>query len=201
MKKLVALIGLLGMAAPAFSQTLTKEERERGMGELRATRKLFLDSVAGLSEAQWKFKPAPEVWSVAEVAEHIAVSEEILFGLVTEKLMKTPATPEKRAEVQGKDEIILEKVIDRSQKFQAPEILRPSHRFTTQQALLDHFKESRDRTIAYVESTQDDLRDHFWEHPVAKLLDGYQWLLLLSAHTHRHTLQIEEVKASPNFPK
>ena len=31
-------------------------------------------------------------------------------------------------------------------------------------------------------------------------MDGYQWLLLLSAHSGRHTEQIEEVKADPNFP-
>jgi hypothetical protein len=31
--------------------------------------------------------------------------------------------------------------------------------------------------------------------------DGYQWLVLISAHSARHTLHIEEVKADPNFPK
>lgn len=201
MKKLGVLMALLCAAAPAFAEPLTKEERERGMSELHATRKLFLDATARLSEAQWNFKPAPEVWSVAEVAEHIAVSEDMIFGLVTEKIMKTPAEPDKRAEGKGKDEMILEKVVDRSQKVQAPEALRPTHRWATQQALIDHFKESRDRTIAYVENTPDDLREHFGEHPLLKQMDGYQWILLISAHSHRHTLQIEEVKANPNFPK
>jgi hypothetical protein len=32
-------------------------------------------------------------------------------------------------------------------------------------------------------------------------LDAYQWILLISAHSERHTKQIEEVKADPNFPK
>lgn len=201
MKRLIALFALACAATPAFTQPLTKDERERGLSELQATRKLFLESVAGLSDAQWNFKPAPEVWSVAEVAEHIAVSEDTIFGLITERIMKGPAEPDKKAEVQGKDQIILEKVVDRSVKVQAPEMLRPTHRFASQQALLDHFKESRDRTIAYVANTQDDLRSHFGDHPLLKTLDGYQWLLLLSAHSHRHTLQIEEVKANPNFPK
>jgi uncharacterized damage-inducible protein DinB len=201
MKRLIALIALACTATLAFAQPLTKDERERGLSELQGTRKLFLESVAGLSEAQWNFKPAPEVWSVAEVAEHIAVSEDLIFGMVTERIMKGPAEPDKKAEVQGKDQIILEKVVDRSVKVQAPEMLRPTHRFSSQQALLDHFKESRERTIAYVQNTQDDLRSHFGDHPLLKTLDGYQWLLLLSAHSHRHTLQIEEVKANPNFPK
>ena len=201
MKRVIAVMALAGLGTVALAQPLTKDERERGLSELQATRKLFLESVAGLSEAQWNFKPAPEVWSVGEVAEHIAVSEDTIFGLITERIMKGPAEPDKKAGVEGKDQIILEKVVDRSVKVQAPEVLRPTHRFASQQALVDHFKESRDRTIAYVASTQDELRSHFGDHPLLKTMDGYQWLLLLSAHSHRHTLQIEEVKANPNFPK
>jgi len=201
MKNLFLLLSLAALAAPASPQALTQVERERGMSELHATRKVFLDSLAGLSEAQWNFKPAPEVWSVAECAEHIALSEDRLFELVTQNLMKTPADPGKKAEVKGKDELVLEKTIDRSQKFQAPEMLRPTHQWPSKDELILHFKESRDRTIAYVESTQDDLRGHFVTHPAFKLLDGYQWILLISAHSHRHTLQIEEVKANPSFPK
>jgi hypothetical protein len=201
MKTLMVSMLLLCVAAPAFTQGLTKEERERAVNELVSTRKLFLDSVAGLSEAQWNFKPAPDVWSVAEVAEHIAVSEDTLLGLVTERLMKSPAQPEKRAEVKGKDAIILEKVVDRSHKAQAPEMLKPTHRWVTEQALVDHFKESRDHTIDYMEHTDDALRDHFFDHPAFGALDGYQWVLLIATHSHRHTLQIEEVKANVNFPK
>jgi len=201
MSKLLMASVVLSIASPAFAETLTQVERERAMSELHATRKQFLDSIAGLSDAQWNFKPSPGVWSVGEVAEHIAISEDMIFKAVTEQVMKTPAAPEKKSEVHGKDELVLEKTVDRSMKFQAPEMLRPTHRWPTAQAVTDHFKESRDRTIAYVENTQDDLRDHFLEHPALKLLDGYQWILLISAHSHRHTLQIEEVKANPHFPK
>jgi len=37
--------------------------------------------------------------------------------------------------------------------------------------------------------------------PAIGTLDGYQWILLISGHERRHTLQILEVKADPNFPK
>src|SRR5947209_6162535 len=59
--------------ATAFAAPLDQGERDRAMSHLHATRKMFLDSVAGLSDTQWNFKPAPERWSVAECAEHIAV--------------------------------------------------------------------------------------------------------------------------------
>ena len=38
-------------------------------------------------------------------------------------------------------------------------------------------------------------------HPVLKTIDAYQMMLLLSAHCERHTLQIKEVKADPNYPR
>ena len=68
-------------------------------------------------------------------------------------------------------------------------------------ALVEHFKESRDRTLDYVRTTQDDLRDHFFEHPVFKTVDAYQFILMMSAHCQRHTMQLNEVKQAAGFPK
>ena len=63
------------------------------------------------------------------------------------------------------------------------------------------FTESRDKTIEFIRTTQEDLRSHTLPHPVMKTLDAYQWVLLLSAHSQRHTAQIDEVKSHANFPK
>ncbi|MCI0434572.1 MAG: DinB family protein [Gemmatimonadetes bacterium] len=189
---------LLAILTPLAAEQLTQGERDRAMSHLHVTRKMFLDSIAGLSEAQWNFKPSPERWSVAECAEHIAVSEDMLFQLVTEKIVKSPAVPGKKSPAE--DEAVSKGVADRTNKFQAPEFLRPKSRWPTQDALISHFKQSRDKTIAYAQTTTDELRSHFAPHPVLKELDAYQWLLLLSGHSERHTLQILEVKADPNFP-
>jgi uncharacterized damage-inducible protein DinB len=198
MKSLVFLLTVSAVGAPLFAATLTQAERDRAIAELTSSRQQFLDSVAGLSVAQWNFKPDANTWSVAECAEHIAVSEDVIFGSVT-KIAQGPAAPDKKSAVT--DDFILTAVVDRSHKFQAPEVLRPTHRFATPQEIVDHFKQSREATIAYVRDTQDDLRGHFFDHPVLKTLDGYQWILLLSAHSRRHTAQLNEVKANPNFPK
>ncbi|MGA9306251.1 MAG: DinB family protein [Candidatus Sulfotelmatobacter sp.] len=201
---LVLLAGLTTVslrAQTAPSATLTPQEREFALKSLQATRDKFLQSIAGLSEKQWTFKPGPDRWSVGEVSEHIAVSESALLALVQKQLMGSPAAPEKREQVKGKDEMILQKIPDRSHKAQAPEFLRPTGRWATEADLTKAFEESRKVTMDYVRTTNDDLRDHFFDHPVFGTLDGYQWLLLLSAHSERHTAQIEEVKADPNFPK
>src|SRR5271169_1266020 len=188
-------------SAPAAPTTLSAAERDVALTSLQATHDAFLKSIAGLSEKQWRFKPAPDRWSVAEVAEHIAVSESTLLGLVQTKFMMSPADPSKRAEVAGKDQIIMEKVPDRSRKAQAPEFLKPTNRWATEAELTKAFDDSRKATMDYVRTTNDDLRDHFGPHPVLGPLDAYQWILLISAHSERHTKQIEEVKADPNFPK
>jgi len=198
---LSSLTVVSGWAQASAPATLTPAERELALKSFQSTRDNFLKSIAGLSPKQWAFKPAPDRWSVAEVAEHIAVSESSLFELVQTRVMQSPAAPEKREQVKGKDEMVLERIPDRTHKAQAPEFLRPTGRWATEADLTKAFEASRKATMDYIRTTNDDLRDHFFDHPVLGTLDGYQWLLLISAHSARHTAQIEEVKADPNFPK
>src|SRR6266700_7765436 len=152
-RNLRVLVVILSLAASAWAQSLTQADRDRAIKYLESTRQGVQDATAGLSDAQWNFKPAPDRWSVAEVAEHIAVSEDGIFSLVTQKIMQSPAEPDKREKVKGRDETILQMLVDRSHKAQAPEQLRPTHRWSSRQELVDHFKESRDKTIAYVDHT------------------------------------------------
>lgn len=180
---------------------LTPQEREAAVKDMEDSRRAFVASLDGLTEAQYRYKPAADRWSIAEVAEHIAVSEESLFGLVTEKILKAPTTPELLSQVSRDDNALRQMVSDRSHKVQAPEMLRPSGRFPTKETVAAAFNSSRDKAVAFVKNTQEDLRGHAFPHPVLKALDGYQWLLLVSAHSARHTAQILEVKADPKFPR
>lgn len=199
MKTLLALL-VLAMAAAAFAQPLTRGERDRAMSHMQATRKMFLDALSGLSDAQWKFKPDAQKWSIAECAEHVAISEDVLFDMA-KKVIAGAATPEKKHLVRGKDETIPEIIPDRSSKRQAPEALLPKDPAARRTAVAAHFKESRDRNIAYIESTQEDLRTRMTQHRVMGDIDAYQMLLVMSAHTERHVRQIEEIKSNPLFPK
>lgn len=186
------------------TQTLTQEERDHAVAELEGSKKAFLDATKGLSPAQWNFKSAPERWSVAECAEHIALAEGYIFGLVSEKIVKAPANPEKRDAAKGKDEVLVKMLQDRSHKATAPEPIDPvKHGSMTPEASVKLFLDNRAHTIEYIKTTQEDLRDHLFDHPVPAIgtLDAYQWILLISGHSRRHTLQILEVKADPNFPK
>src|ERR1700683_4251074 len=73
-------------AAPllaADSGAMTAAERSYLIEQLEQSKKNMLASIQGVTEAQWKFKPAPNVWSVAECAEHIVLAEDYIFGAAT----------------------------------------------------------------------------------------------------------------------
>jgi hypothetical protein len=122
---------------------------------------------------------------------------------VSKSSLKQPAEAEivRGEQARQKDQQILTMVPDRSQKFQAPEPLQPQRKFATLQEAADYFRKSRDANITYVKTTEDDLRAHSAPHPALGKMDAYQWFLLISSHSERHTRQIEEVKADPNYPK
>ena len=179
---------------------LSAAERKRAAAELEASRKQFLAEIDGLTVAQWTFKPGPDRWSVAECAEHIAATEDTYFALI-ERLLRATATPEKKKEAAGKDDYVLKEMQNRDNKRTAGETLQPSGRWRTREELTAHFNRSRDRLIEFVRTTGLDLRGHHQAHRAVGLIDAYQWILLASGHSRRHTMQIEEVKASAGYPR
>jgi hypothetical protein len=136
---------------------------------------------------------------VAECAEHIVLAEDFIFS-GSQQVLKTPAVarPEKsNAQV---DRGLLAGITDRSHKLTAPEPLVPGGKLATPADAARAFTEKRDQHIAYVKSTDDDLRIHVGPGPAGPM-DAYQFLILLTAHSGRHTAQIREVEANPDYPK
>ena len=121
------------------------------------------------------------------------------MGTIKDKVMTSPGRTN-AVDLLAIEEKILKQVPDRSHKVQAPEPLKPNNRFGSPKASLKHFKTSRATTVKFLK-TAKDLRGHAVDSPLGKKLDAYEWVLFLAAHSERHTKQIEEVKADPNFPK
>jgi hypothetical protein len=197
---LLALCLAIGAAvvASAPAQEVTPVDKDKALQYLESTRKNVLESVKGLSEAQWNFKPAPDRWSVAQVMEHIAAAEDFIRDMTKEKVM-TSAAGDPGRDIRKTDESVLLLVPDRSHKAQAPEPLVPGNRFGSPEGSVKHFMESRGATEEFLKTTSG-LRDHVMDSPLGKL-DGYEFVLFIAAHSERHTKQINEVKADPNFPK
>jgi hypothetical protein len=190
----------LASAAVAKAQDVSQADKDRALQYLESTKKGVLDATKGLSDAQWNFKIAPDRWSVAEVMEHLAAAEDMLRDVTQEQVMKSPAVPVRDAEETKKaDDGVLAMVPDRSHKVQAPEPLKPTNRFGSPAAAQRHFVQSRATTEEYLRNTAG-LRAHLGDSPMGKL-DGYEFVLLIAAHSERHTKQMLEVKADANFPK
>src|ERR1700704_1044780 len=199
MKKMsVHFFALLLLCAVSFGQTLTQADREKAEQYLQQTRDGVVEATKGLSDAQMKFKPAPDRWSVAETLEHIVLVEDSLLQNVTDKVMKSPAGAADR-DTAKIDAMVLAMIPDRSHKRQASPQFVPTGRGTPSETL-DHFQKIRAKTIAFLDSTPD-LRAHASDSPLGQQLDAYEWLLFIGAHSQRHTKQILEVKADPNSPK
>jgi uncharacterized damage-inducible protein DinB len=194
----IAILLALVCGAAARAQEVTQAEKDKALQYLESTKKNILETTKGLSAAQWNFKQGPERWSVAQVMEHIAAAEDMLRGLTTEKVMVAPAAPDR--DVKHIDEMVVTMVTDRTHKADAPEPLRPVNRFGSPEEALKHFVESRAQTEEFLKKTPD-LRAHAVDSPLGPKLDAYEWVLFIAAHSERHTKQINEVKADPNFPK
>ncbi len=166
---------------------------------LRKLRTISPAKVKGLSEAQLNFKATPESWSIAECVEHLALSENMIFGMAQSGL-KDAADPAKRSEVKMSDEAIVGMITDRSSKVKTQEPFEPKNSYGSYKNTLKEFVSKRDEHIAYIKKTNDDLRNHYNQFPFGTV-DVYQTILFMSGHTKRHTLQIEEVMADANFPK
>ena len=197
---LLTLLVVTGLAGTIRDTTLSKKERKFATDHLKDTKSEVLRSVGGLSSAQLNFKSAPDRWSVKECVYHITLAERNLWNML-ESSMSTQANPEKRSEIKVTDDQIIKMVEDRSTKVKTTEPFEPKNATwkSVDEALTD-FKNQRNDHIKYLRNTTEDMRNHVVQMPFGSI-DCYQLCLMISAHSDRHTQQINEVKADPGFPK
>ena len=202
MKKIllfVTAVMVLSFVAP--EKGISKKERKDAEKFLKETEMGVYAAVKNLSEAQLKFKAAEDKWSAEDCLKHIAASETMLWQAANGAIEQA-ANPEKRTEIKMTDEEV-KKYVENSliDKVKTMTPLEPQNiAFKNAEEALASFKGNRAKLITYVSDTEADLRNHVATFPFGSL-DAYQVILFIGAHSRRHTLQIEEVKMDPNFPK
>ena len=173
--------------------TIAAADRAALLDILTASTDRFRAATQGLTDTQWNHRPAPDKWSPAELAEHIALSEEVMPRLAR-KALSEPAIPRDEAQVREQDAEIIDSMKDDAWHGNAPESIKPKHTFVNGPAAAATFLERRARTMSYVRDTDDPLREHTFPHPAYGPLDAYQWLLMLAHHSDRHVRQIERAE-------
>jgi len=187
-------------------EVLSESDIENALAYLEVAAYGLTESVRGLAQRQWTFKPRGR-WSVADIVEHLARVEELFVDRIALRLPEAPAGPVDRSP-EATDAFVRSVVPDRSVSVvfpgrvslaEAPSQIAPKGEWDPEESMR-RFREGRSRTADLLRTSSADLRGHVVEQPALGALDGYQWVLFLAAHSVRHTKQILEVKAEPGFP-
>lgn len=143
-----------------------------------------------MSDIEFHNKPGPARWSAAEVVEHLCILEDRIPNVVIRRALSGP----RYEEIDESKDTLPEIVRARETRVEAPPFVQPQDIPKTAAEGLAKFAVLRGNTIAFVQSSEDDLRRYKAEHPLFGPMDAYVWLRNLAAHTERHVKQIEECK-------
>ncbi len=179
---------------PALAGPMTQTEREHLVAHLEMTQAWLTDEVSSLSAAQLNYRPGPDRWTVAEVVQHLVISEPNYWKLLQDALKQPPSKLDHAAT----DADVLWYGIDRTQHEKTPAHQNPQNQVINAAQALKTFLGMHAQLLEMARTIHEDLRGHAvpeWG------VDAYQCLLEISTHEQRHILQIREIKASEGFPK
>lgn len=189
---LVVAMTLRLCAAP-----MTDQDREHLLVHFEMTGQMLAEEVRGLSPAQLEYKSSPDRWSIRECVSHLAVAEPDYWRDL-QKAVKGPADMKDKKSV-ATDADIMWYGIDRVVHTKTGGGHEKVDTYKNMDEALGKFQALHATMIAYIKTTDDDLRAHSFGEQ--ERIDCWQWMLEISTHAERHIQQIREVKADPNFPK
>jgi uncharacterized damage-inducible protein DinB len=177
--------------------------------------------VEALSEAQQTSHPTEGCWSVAEIIEHLWITEQNMVRLIGMLLNKAESAPAGNSSAQASDDaqgssgdatapgaaaptfkpFSLDHLVEtiRDKKLTAPEQVRPGGQVALAESLAN-----LQRTRATVESFHPrlevaNLDAATYPHPFFGELNASQWLAFIGHHEARHLRQIESLLEAPEF--
>jgi hypothetical protein len=163
---------------------------------LDKTRERLHRHVENLTPEQEAYKPEPGRWSIAELVEHIAVSERRMVALFKKAFERAAAEGLRRAEGAPFAPVSLEHLAERGrQKFEAPEPLRPIGNMPVADSLARLAQTSAELRELRPSFEAFDCRAIKFPHQSLGTLDLYEWLAFSGAHEARHVAQIKALRA------
>lgn len=171
--------------------------------EVKDARLRYLESVSSLSSKQGFFKPSEDVWSAAEITEHLFHAElGGIWGMWKALEGSLNGNPTWKEAHHNKGQTI-EEVIDKTwkPKEQVPESAAPKLG-----GPIRFWMNALDSCQHQLERLAESLNGHTLEnliypHPISGPLDIRQRFEFLRFHMDRHKEQVENLKMHPDFPK
>jgi hypothetical protein len=199
-KFIVTGIICLLLSLNLLSQKLwTEEDRKYLLENLKQSRDSLIRETQNLTEQQWNFKESPDRWSINQVVEHLAIWELLLDREVNQALVAGPQ-PELTKNVRPDSAIITFLMEDKphiTTDYTKPFTFTVPMGLNNGKSNLAWFSKMRNESVAYLDSTEQDLRYHFLR---AGRGNVHQVYITIFAHTDRHLRQIKNIKANAKYP-
>jgi hypothetical protein len=149
-------------------------------------RKKILQSVVGLTDSQLNECPSGK-WSIMQVLKHLYLLERLIVDQMTKVMLS-----DKETVIEDKP---INRIVDRTFKFDAPPYVTPSPEFTTLTNIQEKLLNSRSALEAFlVNADEEKMLKRSIPNPVLGPLNLKQWVNFIGLHEERHLAQIEEIK-------
>lgn len=166
---------------------MEKTEKQIILEHLQETTAAMLEILAGVSEENFKRKPGPDQWSVAEVVEHVINVETGVVGRL--KKMGENKAYSQFVEAPSTDKVIAESA-NRAEKVPSPAPLIPKGTLLTKKAAIEAFQKNRKEVLDFAEHNTLPLKEIVFPHPRLGMFNGENWLAFMAGHSKRHIEQI-----------
>ncbi|SDY76499.1 DinB family protein [Thermoactinomyces sp. DSM 45892] len=157
------------------------------MTHLQQIRTALLEELQPLSNEQYNMKPDSSRWSIAQVLDHLILTERYIVSMISKvakenELSHTPDKP-------------IHFVADRSRKVEAPDRLSPKADYYAKEELVQKLEQTRKRTQSFIaEHKEEELIKRSMPHPALGDLNLKQYIEFIGYHEERHLTQIRELK-------
>ena len=155
------------------------------------TREKFYSRVEGLSDDEAGARPSPDAWSIAEIVEHLALTERGLLRIMKGLLAQVEAAGGDGAGAMQPFSLERHVARSRTEKYVSPEGARPKGETSLADSLA-RLRRSREEVRALrprIEAA--DLNTTSYPHPAFGPLNVYEWLAFIGIHEARHLRQAE----------
>jgi uncharacterized damage-inducible protein DinB len=162
---------------------------------LESRRKSLMEVIHSMPDELYVKNPSPAEWSVAQVAQHLFLSESLSLAYLRKKLMYPESVP--RYHPKSWLGILLTKVIFLTgYKVKAPPMIdmwKKEH-IVTPEELDIQWSTMRKELMEFIETHHPAFGTHLaFRHPFAGRMTMYQMLMFFNAHMAHHQKQVRRI--------
>lgn len=153
--------------------------------KLKANTELLEETIRNFPEARILERPATGAWNFLEVIEHLVTVERNI-----PKLLQFPSfsqvVEEKRYGAEKMEQIFM----DRTEKWEAPDMVKPKGRYNTKQEAADFFSHTRKDFLQVIYENRIVWDSSVRPHPRLGPVTNEDWVYFVIHHAARHRQQI-----------